>query len=345
MLEGQIASCMKYPRLPLFLTLLLCAVVLRAEPAKPGRIVLLVDEIKQIRSFPVVLAERLGYFKEDGVVVTVMNIRDDASTADMLMDGRVDAVMAYYHHTVVNQSEGRDFVTIVALGMTPGAKVLVAKQSKDRFKTTADLKGSRFISGGAGSSKTTLANYLVLAGGLKLSDYTRTGTDGREKNVVTLREGKADFVVAPTPDGDFYEEAGVATVWADLTTVGGTKKYFGALFPSASVYMTTGRANAHPEIAQHLANAFVRTLRFINTHSPEEVAAVIPDEIAGKDRAAYLKILRQEIPMFATDGRMPPEAAEKEWRVLATATPKYEKVKVGQTYTNAFAAEALRRVP
>ena len=336
---------MKYRCFLLPLMLLACAAALRAESVKPGRIVLLVDEIKQIRSFPVVLAERLGYFKDDGVVVTVMNIRDDATTADMLMDGRVDAVMAYYHHTVVNQSEGRNFEMIVALGMTPGAKVLVANQSKDKFKTTADLKGSRFISGGAGSSKTTLANYLVLAGGLKLGDYSRTGTDGREKNVVALREGKADFVVAPVPDGDFYEEAGVATVWADLTTVEGTKKYFGTLFPSASVYMTTERANAHPEIAQHLANAFVRTLHFINTHTPEEVAAVIPDEIAGKDRAAYLKVLREEIPMFATDGRMPPDAAEKEWRVLTAANPKYQDVKPALTYTNVFADEALKKFP
>lgn len=333
--------------LRVFLPLILLAGFARlgAAPAKPERIVLLVDEIKQIRSFPVVLAERLGYFKEDGVVVTVMNIRDDASTADMLMDGRVDAVMAYYHHTVVNQSEGREFEAIVALGMTPGAKVLVANQSKDKFKTTADLKGSRFISGGAGSSKTTLANYLVLAGGLKLSDYSRTGTDGREKNVETLRAGKADFVVAPTPDGDFYLKEGVATVWADLTTVEGTRKFFGQLFPSASIYMTTARATAHPEIAQHLANAFVRTLKFINTHTPEEIAAIIPDEIAGKDRAAYLEILKQEIPMFATDGRMPPAAAEREWQVLSEATPKYRKVDPAKTYTNVFAEEALRRYP
>ncbi|SDR70444.1 ABC transporter substrate-binding protein [Opitutus sp. GAS368] len=336
---------MKLPRFILPLLFLLCTAGLRAESAKPGRIVLLVDEIKQIRSFPVVLAERLGYFAENGVVVTVMNIRDDASTTDMLMDGRVDAVMAYYHHTVVNQSEGGDFEAIVALGMTPGAKVLVANAAKGKYRTTADLKGSRFISGGAGSSKTTLANYLVLAGGLKLGDYSRAGTDGREKNVVALREGQADFIVAPTPDGDFYEAAGVATVWADLTTVEGTRKYFGTLFPSAAIYMRTAQAGAHPEIAQHLANAFVRTLRFINTHTPEEIAAVIPDEIAGKDRAAYLKVLRQEIPMFATDGRMPADAAEKEWQVLAAAQPKYLKVQPARTYTNAFADEALRKLP
>src|SRR6202140_5676580 len=130
---------------------LLCGGDLQAQstPGNPaaatGRIVLLVDEIKAIRNFPIVIAERLGYLKGDGVVVTVMNIRDDVSTADMLMDGRVDAVMAYYHHNIVNQSEGRNFEAIVTLGVTPGAKVLVASQSKDKFKTLSDLKGSRII--------------------------------------------------------------------------------------------------------------------------------------------------------------------------------------------------------
>src|SRR5947209_3773498 len=100
------------------LSALFCAAAPPSPPTRQ-RVVLLVDEIKAIRNFPVVLSERLGYL--DGV--TVMNIRDDASTGDMLMDGRVDAVMAYYHHTVVARAAGRDFEAVVTLGVTPGIKV------------------------------------------------------------------------------------------------------------------------------------------------------------------------------------------------------------------------------
>jgi NitT/TauT family transport system substrate-binding protein len=330
------------------LLFLLCGGDLHAQstPANPtaatGRIVLLVDEIKAIRNFPIVIAERLGYLKADGVVVTVMNIRDDVPTADMLMDGRVDAVMAYYHHNIVNQSEGRNFEAIVTLGVTPGAKVLVANHARQKYATVADLKGSRIIAGGAGSSKTTVANALMLAGGYRITDYTRIANESKDKILAALTSGAADLVVAPTPDGDFYESQGAATVFADLTTVEGTKKHLGTLFPSATVYMTTDRVNSHPEIAQHLANAFVRTLKWINSHSAEEIAAVIPVEISGKDRAAYLKVLKQEIPMFASDGRMPMDGAEKEWRVLSEFNPKYKSVKVEQTYTNRFVDEALR---
>lgn len=313
-----------------------------ADDPSTHRIVLLVDEIKAIRNFPVVLAERLGYLNDGKMTVTMMNVRDDVPTVNMLKDGRVDAVVAYYHHNVVNQANGINTEAIVTLGVTPGAKVLVANQVKEKYKTLADLKGSRFIAGGAGSSKSTVANALVLEGGHEVGDYARLGTDGKDKNVAALREGAADFVVAPTPDGDFYESKGVATVFADLTTVQGTRQQLGALFPSSTIYMSSERVNSHPEIARHLASAFVRTLKYINSHTPEQILAVIPPEITGKDRAAYLKVLKEEIPMFATDGRMPDDGAVKEWNVLAKFDPAYEAVKVDHTYTNAFVDEALR---
>lgn len=309
------------------------------------RIVLLVDEIKAIRNFPVLVAERLGYLRDNGMDVTIMNTRDDLFHAKMLVDGRIDAVMAYYHHTIVSQSQGNFMEAVVTLGVTPGAKVLVANRARDRFKTQADLKGSRFIAGGAGSSKTTVANYLVLKGGNGLADYTRLGTDGKEKNVAALRDGSADFVVAPTPDGAYYEAQQVATVFADLTTPEGTRKHFGALFPSSTIFMSSERVRQHPEIAQHLANAFVRALKYINTHSAEEIAALIPVEASGKDRAAYLAILKEEMPMFANDGSMPPDAAAKELQVLAAFNPEFGGVKVEQTYTNAFVNQALKKFP
>jgi NitT/TauT family transport system substrate-binding protein len=46
--------------------------------------------------------------------------------------------------------------------------------------------------------------------------------------------------------------------------------------------------------------------------------------------------------MFASDGRMPVDGAEKEWRVLSEFNPKYKSVKVEQTFTNRFVDEALR---
>ena len=182
----------------------------------------------------------------------------------------------------------------------------------------------------------------MLAGGHPISDYTRIANESKDKIAATLQSGDADLVVAPTPDGAYYEAQGVATVFADLTTPESTRRILGNLFPSSTIYMTGERVKAHPEIAQRLADGFVRTLRFIHSHTPEEVLAVIPPAISGPDRVAFLNALKEEIPMFAGDGRMPPGAAEQERRVLAELNPRYGEVKIEQTWTNRFVDAALR---
>jgi NitT/TauT family transport system substrate-binding protein len=318
-----------------------------APPSAPvevsNRVVLLVDEIRAIRNFPVLVAEKLGYLREGPLVVTVVNTRNEVWHGDQLRDGRIDAVLAYYHHNIANQAQGFQTQAIVTLGLTPGMQVLVSNRARARLRSPADLKGARILSGGAGSSKTTVANSLVMAGGLQLGDYVRLGTEGKEKNAALLADGSADLVVAPVPDGDYYLQRGVASVFADLTTVAGTRAALGTTFPTSTVYMASDRIKAHPEIARLLARAFVRTLRYINTHTPEQIAALIPADVKGKDEAAYLAMLREQIGMFAGDGRMPEDGARQEWRVLAAFDPDYAKVKVEDTWTNRFVDEAGAR--
>lgn len=308
-----------------------------------NRVVLLVDEIRAIRNFPVLVAEQLGYLREGPMAVTVVNTRNEVWHGDQLRDGRIDAVLAYWHHNIVNQAQGFQTQAIVTLGLAPGMQVLVSNRARARLHSPSDLKGARIISGGAGSSKTTVANSLVMAGGLRPTDYVRLGTEGKEKNAALLADGGADLIVAPVPDGDYYLKRGVANMFADLTTVDGTRAALGTAFPTSTVYMASDRIKAHPEIARLLARAFVRTLRYINTHSAEQIAALIPADVKGTDEAAYLAMLREQIGMFAADGHMPEDGARQEWRVLAAFDPEYATVNVEDTYTNRFVDEARTR--
>lgn len=306
------------------------------------RIVLLVDEIKAIRSFPVVLAERLGYLKDGDKDVIVMNIRDDVFHDKLLQDGRVDAVMAYYHHNIVNQPKGIATEAVVTLGVTPGMKILVTNAAAEKYATPADLKGSTILTGGNNSSKTTVVNQLVLNAGLSLSDYKRMPTYGKDKNLALLKGGEGDLLAAPNPDDIFYLESGSTKVFADLTDLDGTKKFLGAPFPSNTIFMISDRVKKHPEIAQHLANAFVKTLKYINTHTAEEIADVIPDEIKGKDKENYLRILKQQIPMYANNGLMPEDGAKKEFEALWKFNEKLKNVNLEKTYTNRFVQNSLK---
>jgi NitT/TauT family transport system substrate-binding protein len=331
---------------PIFvaLTFVFCssAIAQQSNPTKvENRIVLLVDEIKAIRSFPAILAEKLGYLNDDGINVIIMNIRDDVFHDKLLQDGRIDAVMAYYHHNIVNQSKGIFTKSIATLGVTPGMKFLSSNNNLKKVESPKDLKGTTILTGGNNSSKTTVTNELILNAGLTLSDYKRIPTYGKEKNLELLNSGEANLVAAPNPDDLFYIKKGNLQVFADLTTLEETKKFLGAPYPSNSIFMLNERIQSNPKIAQHLANAFVKTLKYINSHSPEEIAKLIPDEVKGKDSAAYLEALKQQIPMYKNNGLMPEIGAQKEFEALYALNSKLKNVDIQQTFTNEFVNNSL----
>jgi NitT/TauT family transport system substrate-binding protein len=311
-----------------------------AAAAAPVPVVLAVDGLKLVRNLPVLLADRLGYFHEAGLNVTFQETAAGPAIDEQLVDGRIAAMAAYYHHTIVAQmEEGKAMEAVVTLAVTPGYKVLVAARLKDRVAGLSDLKGRRIISGGEHSAKTTSANWLVLHAGLKSTDYTRLSTGDRTKIAAALREGAADFVIAPEPDADAYLAQGVAAPFADLYSVAGTQQALGSVFPSAVLYMSQPYVAAHPEVAQALVDALVHALGYLNSHSVAEIRALVPDVAAGEARDPG--VLEEGVKMFATDGRMPAEAAAREAEVVSLQFPQYRGVKVAETYTNALVERAL----
>lgn len=318
---------------------------LRAEPVPTGtRVVLVVDGIKEVRNLPAILAERLGYFKAEGLTVTLAELRDEAPTDELLLDGRADGAVAFYHHTILSQAEGKRTEAVITLGGSPGLKVLVASRLKDQIKTVADLKGRKIFTGGPNSGKTTSANWLFVHAGLSAKDYTGLALRPREEMAAALRDGQADAIVAHEPDATFYLSSGVATLFADLTSVAETKKNLGSVFPTTALYMTNAFVAVHPALTQKLVNAFYRSLRFINSHTAAEILAQLPKEVAGKQQpmAVYANNLKEDMQMFATDGRLDVAAATTEWKVMANYAKKFTGVKIADTYTNEFVDAASR---
>ncbi len=318
----------------------------RAAPATPTRVVLAVDGTGETRNLPVLLAERLGYFRDEGLIVTLVDSPAEPSPAELMKDGRADGAVAFYHHTFMSQVD--DHMTtqaVVAMGMTPALKLMVAERLRGKVKTLADLKGLRIYAGGPNSGKTTTANWLVIHSGAAIADYTRLANVERDAMAEALRAGKADAIVSHQPDADFYEATGAAFSLADLASVEGTKQALGSVFPSTTLYMPSAYIAAHPEAVQHLVNACLKALAYLNAHTPAEIAAALPPKMVGKDRAAYIRLLSEDKQMFASDGTMPAAAAQAEWQTMTAQLPKYAAVRLADTYTNSFVEHARPTSP
>lgn len=307
------------------------------------RVVLAVDGVEQTRNLPALVAERLGYFKAEGLTVTLVDAPASPSPAELMKDGRADGAVAFYHHTFMSQADDQAVtVDVATLGVTPALKVMVAARLRDRVKTPADLKGLRIFTGGGNSGKTTAMNWLALKAGFGIKGYTALKPTTAKAMAQALRDGAADAVVAHEPDAGFYESSGAAFMLADLASPQGTRAALGEVFPSTSLYMPKAYVEAHPETVQRLVRALLQAEAFIRTHDAAAVAEALPPQATGKDRAEFLRTLASDKLMFETDGRMPPAAADAEWRAMTALTPRYDSIDLPATYTNRFVEAAAR---
>jgi NitT/TauT family transport system substrate-binding protein len=302
--------------------------------------VLAVDGTAETRNLPVIVAERLGYFRDEGLIVTLVDAPAEPSPADLMKDGRADGAVAFYHHTFMTQAEDH-LVTqsVIVMGISPGLSIIVADRLRGQIRTLADLKGRRIFTGGSNSGKTTTANWIALHAGYGIHDYTALPLMSRDEMAAALRDGTADAIVAHQPDADFYVARGNVKL-ADVTTAEGTRAALGSVYPSTALYLPRAYIAAHPGTVRHLVAACRRALAYIAGHDAAAIAAILPPKMVGKDRAAFLRLLGEDKRMFETDGVMPEAAARAEWEAMTALAPKYGAIAFGETFTNGFLSHA-----
>src|SRR5437764_9559889 len=72
---------------------------------------------------PLTICERLGYFKEQGLDVTINYFRGGAQSLQALVGGSVDVVTGAYEHTIRMQAKGQDILALIELRRFPGIVV------------------------------------------------------------------------------------------------------------------------------------------------------------------------------------------------------------------------------
>ena len=132
----------------------------------------------------------------------------------------------------------------------------------------------------------------------------------------------------------------------DTRTMKGNQDFFGGAFPAACVYTQPSFLKKYPNSAQAVATAIVRADEWLQTASPAEVAATVPEGYLLGDKAVYEKSFAGVRETISPDGMMPPGAMENCLKFLVEADPKIaadkDKIKLADTWTNEFAEHAKK---
>ena len=132
---------------------------LLAGPAMAqDRMTLLLDWFVNPDHGPIILAEELGYFADEGLAVEVVAPADPSDPPKMVAAGRADLAIAYQPQLHLQVEEGLPLVRVGTLIATPLNCLLVLEDGP--IKSTADLKGRKIGFSVAGVEEALLSAIL-----------------------------------------------------------------------------------------------------------------------------------------------------------------------------------------
>ncbi|OJX06376.1 MAG: nitrate ABC transporter substrate-binding protein [Burkholderiales bacterium 70-64] len=314
------------------------AAALAAPKAAPAqeKFTIMVGGIEKQIYLPAALAEALGYFKEEGLDVQLLNEGSGVNAEKELLAGAVQGVVGFYDHCVDLQPKGKFVESVVQLSQAPGEVELVSAKHPE-IRSMADVKGKTLGVTGLGSSTNFLTQYLAARAGVPAGAYTVLPVGAGTTFIAAMQQDRIQAGMTTEPTISRLLATGEARILVDMRSVEKTRAALGGTYPAAAFYMETAYVESHKPLVQKLANAFVKTLRYIHDHSAAEITARLPTGFYAADKEAYIKALADGKAMFTADGVMPEGGPETVLAVLqAKSSIKGQKVDLSRTYTTEF---------
>ena len=292
---------------------------------------------------PTVLAKQLGEFEKAGVDVNMVDFKGGSQALTAVLGGSADVVSGYFDHCVNLASKGQELKAIVVYDRFPGLVLVVSPKQTDAIKSVKDLAGKRVGVSAPGSSTHYFINYILKKNGIDTASIGVIGVGLGASAVAAMEQGSIDAAVmldpAVTQLGGRNKDL---RILVDTRTQKDTIEVFGGEYPGGALYTRADWIEKNPKAAQGLVTGIVNTLKWIHSHTPEEIMAKMPEELVGANKELYLAALKNTLPMYSDTGLMDPKGAKAVLDVFSQSSPDVAKANIdlSKTYTNEFVEKA-----
>jgi NitT/TauT family transport system substrate-binding protein len=228
------------------------------------------------------IADKKGYFKQEGLAVEFLSFDSAAKMVAPLGVGQLDvgggSVSTGFYNAVVR---GIDIKIVADKGSTPPGHgfqpLLVRKDLVDsgRYKTLKDLKGMKIAGSAPGSGSTSTMNEALKKAGLKPADVDRVFM-GFSQMVLALQNKAVDAALITEPSATTAEKSGAA-----VRVMGDDK-----IYPNhqlAVVIYSGAFIKQKPDAAKRFMRAYIRAVRDYNDalNKDGKLAGPQGDEVVG----------------------------------------------------------------
>lgn len=267
---------------------------------------------------PLTIAEQLGYFKDEGLDVTISDFSGGSTALRAVVGGSADVVSGAYEHTISLQGKKQFFQAFVLQGRLPQISLGVTAARAASYKSPKDLKGMKIGVSAPGSSTNNLVNQLLVKAGLKPSDVSIVGVGTGAGAIAAIKSGQIDAISNVDPVMTKLEQDGSIKIVADTRTLKGTIAVWGAPLPAGCLYAPIEFVRKNPNTVQALTNAMVRADKWLAKATPQDILKTVPEAYLLGDKALYLFAYGKIQEALSTDGSISDAGAKATLKALAT---------------------------
>ena len=250
-----------------------------SEPAEtPEPVKVTLNEVAHsIFYAPMYVAVEEGYFEEEGITLDLICGFGADKTMTAVISGEADIGFMGSEASIYTYAEGAtDYVVNFAQLTQRAGNFLVAREEMADFKWE-DLKGHLVLGGRKGGMPEMVFEYILKENGIDPeTDLEINQNIDFGSTAAAFAEGQGDFTVEFEPGATSLESEGKGYVVASLGEDSGYVPY--TAFSAKQSYI-----DENPEVIQGFTNALQKGMDYVQSHTPEEIAAVIEPQFPETD--------------------------------------------------------------
>jgi NitT/TauT family transport system substrate-binding protein len=291
------------------------------------------------------LAQALGEYEKAGVNVEIVDFKGGSESLKAVIGGSADVVSGYFDHCVNLAAKGQHLQSFVVYDRYPGFALVVSPKRASEINSIKDLANKKVGVSAPGSSTDFFLKYMLSKNGVDPNSVGVIGVGLGATAVAAIEQGTVDAAIMLDPAITILlGQDRQLKILSDTRSQKDTLAVFGGEYPGGALYTKADWIATHGKEVQAMTNAIVATLKWIHSHTPEEIASKMPENLVGKDKALYVAALKNTLPMYSETGRMDPKGAAAVLAVFSQSSPEVAKANIdlSKTYTNTFVDAAIK---
>ena len=286
---------------------------------------------------PQYLAINLGFFKDEGIDVELINSAGADKVMTAVLSNDVQIGFAGPEASIYIYNEGsKDFAQVFAQVTKRDGSFLISRESGD-FKWE-DLKGKHILPGRKGGVPYMTLQYVLNKHGLNTeTDLNFDNSISFDAMASAFVSGTGDYVTVFEPIATSFEIENKGHIVASVGEAADE-------IPYTAYFAKKSYIESNPEVIQKFVNAIYKGQTWVDTHSAEEIAKELLVSFPDTNLEVLTKVVERykSIDAWNTTPIMTKESFERLQEVMINAGELENGAPYEEIVNNRFAEESIK---